>query len=96
MTRKEIIEASEACMQDCCQACPLFTQWKDNCNEKLIEAIKELAGGTDIKCSDPQVRHEYGKGYVLQVTLQDEGKQAGMELADNYVGGYLVLQARRG
>ena len=52
--------------------------------------------GAEIKCSDPQVLHEYGRGYVLQVTLQDEGKEAARELAKGYVGGYLYLTVRRG
>lgn len=96
MTRQEIIEASEACIANSCQACPLFTKWNENCNQQLLAAIKELANGIEIKCSDPQVRHEYGRGLVLQVTLQDEGKLAGQELSDGYVGGYLILRAQRG
>lgn len=44
-----------------------------------------------IKCSDPSVSHEYGRGYVLQVTLQDEGKEAAEELVKAYAGGYITL-----
>ena len=91
MTRQEIIEASEACLANSCQACPLFTKWNENCHQQLLEAIKALAADREIKCSDPKVLHEYGRGHVLQVTLQDDGREAAQELAKAYVGGYLKL-----
>jgi len=49
-----------------------------------------------IKCSDPRIFHEYGRGHILQVTLQDEGRQAAKELCDAYAGGYLDLIVQRG
>ena len=45
----------------------------------------------EIKCSDPILKEEFGRGRVLQVTLQDEGRDAGKELERAYVGGYLKL-----
>lgn len=95
MTRQELIEATEACLANSCQACPLFTKWNENCHQQLLEAIKDLATAREIKASDPRVTHEYGRGYVLHVTLQDEGKQEAEELAKEYVGGYLYLLVNR-
>jgi len=92
MTRQELIEATEACLANSCQACPLFTQWNENCHQKLLAEIKALAAAREIKASDPRVTHEYGRGHVLQVTLQDEGKQEAEELVKEYVGGYLFLR----
>lgn len=48
---------------------------------------------TSIKCSDPRITHEYGRGTVLMVTLQDEGKEAAEALVKAYAGGYLYLAA---
>lgn len=45
----------------------------------------------EIKCSDPLLKEEFGRGRVLQVTLQDDGREAAKELTKAYVGGYLKL-----
>ena len=45
----------------------------------------------EIKCSDPRIQEEFGRGKVLMVTLQDEGRHAGDELLAAYAGGYLIL-----
>lgn len=52
------------------------------------------AGG--IKCSDPRVSHEFGRGMVLSFTLQDDGKDAAQDLVAGYVGGYLSITVQRG
>lgn len=96
MTKQVLIEAAEACLANSCQACPLFTSWNENCHQKLLEAIKELAAGAEIKCSDPRITHEFGRGHVLSVTLQDEGKGAALDLVNGYMGGYLELKVTRG
>ena len=98
MNRQEIIDAATACIRDCCAACPLFAkkEYEHNCTDVLAAAIREAMSGEDIKCSDPRITHEYGRGHVLHVTLQDEGKGAAQDLVDGYVGGYLELKAVRG
>lgn len=62
--------------------------------KEVIEAVavKGPAGEREIKCSDPRITHEYGRGLVLMVTLQDEGKEAAEELVKAYAGGYLTLK----
>jgi len=45
----------------------------------------------EIKCSDPRVTFEFGRGNVLMVTLQDEGGQAAEDLVKAYAGGYITL-----
>lgn len=97
MTGQEIIDAASACINNCCAACPLFPkkEYKNNCTEILAAEIRNAFEG-GIKCSDPRITHEFGRGSVLHVTLQDEGKDAAQDLVDGYVGGYLELKAARG
>lgn len=94
MTKPEIMEAVGACIDHKCAACPLLKTDGD-CVNTLLAAVGASLGDV-IKCSDPRISHEYGRGTVLQVTLQDEGRTAGEELAKAYTGGYLYLAAQRG
>lgn len=93
MTKEEILEAVSACIDHRCAACPLLKA-NGNCVSALLAAVGASLGDV-IKCSDPRISHEYGRGTVLQVTLQDEGRQAGEELIKAYTGGYMYLAAQR-
>ena len=94
MTNQEIIQAASGCIQRSCAECPL--SGKPTCKGVLLAALESALAGAIIKCSDPRVNHEFGRGEVLMVTLQDEGREAGRELVNGYIGGYLELYARRG
>ena len=97
MSSQEIHDAVRACINDNCASCPLFvTETELSCHEALLAAIKAAVEGTEIKCSDPRITHEYGRGQVLHVTLHDEGKEAAKGLIDGYAGGYLRLKVQRG
>lgn len=48
----------------------------------------------EIKCSDPRIQEEWGRGKILLVTLQDEGRQAAEDLVKAYAGGYLTLAVK--